>query len=167
MLPEETRIGGKGMEKKSAQPTKRMKYGDYIIAVKTPKQTNGMTAAWVTQVSSNPLLVLVAIGKTHYTSEMIREAGCFSINMLRPDQVELAKKCGFGSGKGKDRLAGQTLLHKKTGAPVIADCAAYLDCRLFETLDVGDHVLFIGEVVDMGDTEAELMVHDEEVFSGK
>ena len=146
---------------------KRMKYGDYIIGTKTDKQMNGMTAAWVTQVSSNPLLVSVAIGRTHYTSEMISEAGCFSVNMLRPDQVKLARKCGFGTGKGKDRLEGLEILYKKTGAPILADCAAYLDCKLYKAFEIGDHVVFIGEVVDMGDTGAELMVHDNEVFFGK
>ena len=145
----------------------RMKYGDYIIGVKTDEQTNGMTAAWVTQVSIRPLLVLISVGKTHYTSQMIQKAGCFSVNMLRPDQFELAKRCGFGTGRGKDRLAGLELLFKKTGAPILADCGAWLDCKVHKLFDVGDHMLFVGEVVEMGDTGAELMVHDEVAFFGK
>lgn len=145
----------------------RMKYGDYIIGVKNSKQTNGMTAAWVCQVSIKPLLVMASINKSHYTSQMIAEAGCFSVNMLRKDQFELAKRCGFGTGKDKNRLVGLEILYKKTGAPVLADCGAYLDCRVFESFDVGDHILYIGEVVDMADTGAELMVHDEVAFFGK
>lgn len=52
-------------------------HGVYIIGVKYGPKINGMTAAWVNQVSSKPPMVSVAIGKTHYTSELIPKAKFF------------------------------------------------------------------------------------------
>jgi flavin reductase (DIM6/NTAB) family NADH-FMN oxidoreductase RutF len=120
---------------------------------------NAMTAAWVTQVSGRPPLVLVAVGKTHYTSELIAEAGAFSVNVLRSDQYDLARRCGFGSGRQTDRLAGVEVALRATGAPVLTECAAHLDCKVVERLEAGDHHLFIGEVVEGSDTGAPAMVY--------
>jgi len=74
-------------------------HGVYIIGVKHEEKINGMTAAWVSKVSSNPPMVSVAIGKKHYTAKLIPKAKSFSVNFLFPNQKELAKKCGFISGK--------------------------------------------------------------------
>ena len=142
----------------------RLSYGVYLICAKTEERRNAMTAAWVVQVSGKPPLVLVAVNKSHYTSELIPKAGSFSVNVLRPDQFELAKRCGFGSGRNIDRLAGVKTAVKVTGAPVLVDCAAYLDCTLKESFDVGDHLLFVGEVVAAGDNEQPVMVYDPQRF---
>lgn len=145
----------------------RMTHGVYLIGVKTSQCTNGMTAAWVTQVSRTPPMVLVAIGKTHYTSQLIPEAGCFSVNVLRTDQFDLAKKCGFGSGRDKNRLADVPLIYQTTGAPILADCAAYLDCRLTYAFDVGTCLLFVGEVVRAADSGDPTLAYDVKRFFGR
>jgi len=144
----------------------RLSYGVYLIGVKTAKRMNAMTAAWATQVSGRPPLVLVAVNKAHYTSELIPEAGSFSLNVLRPDQFELAKRCGFGSGRNKDRLIGVPLIFAETSAPILADCAAYLDCRLAQSYEVGDHLLFVGEVVAAGDSGKPVLAYEAERFFG-
>lgn len=137
----------------------RLGYGVYVIGVRTPGKVNGMTAAWVVQVSVRPPLVLVSINKSHYTSDLIAEAGAFSVNVLRSDQDALARQCGFRSGRDTDKLAGVEVVSKVTGAPVLADCAAFLDCRVTQRVEAGDHVLYVGEVVDAGDTGAPTMVY--------
>ena len=123
-------------------------HGVYIIGVKYGSEINGMTAAWVNQVSSQPPMVSVAIGKTHYTSELISQAKSFSINILSPNQMELARKCGFSSGRDQDKLIDEELTYQATGAPILSNCSAYLDCTLSHQFEVGDHVLFVGTVVE-------------------
>jgi len=123
-------------------------HGVYIIGVKYGSEINGMTAAWVNQVSSQPPMVSVAIGKTHYTSELISQAKSFSINILSPNQMELARKCGFSSGRDQDKLIDEELAYQATGAPILSNCSAYLDCTLSHQFEVGDHVLFVGTVVE-------------------
>ena len=137
----------------------RLTHGVYLIGTGAGKRRNAMTAAWVTQASGRPPIVLVAVGKTHYTSELIPEAGAFSLNVLSADQYELARKCGFGTGRYTDRLAGLETVTKATGAPVLAECAAYLDCELVSQFPIGDHIVFAGQVVDAGSTDAPVMVY--------
>ena len=122
-------------------------HGVYIIGVKYGTQINGMTAAWVNQVSSRPPMISVAIGKSHYTSELISKAKPFSVNILSPNQMELAQKCGFVSGRNHDKLKEKEVTFQATGAPILNNCAAYLDCKLSHQFEVGDHILFIGTVI--------------------
>jgi len=122
-------------------------HGVYIIGVKYGSKINGMTAAWVNQVSSQPPMISVAIGKTHYTSELISQAKSFSVNILSPNQIEVARKCGFSSGRDRDKLQEEEFTYQTTGAPILNNCTAYLDCTLSHQFEVGDHVLFIGTVI--------------------
>jgi len=122
-------------------------HGVYIIGVKYGSKINGMTAAWVNQVSSQPPMISVAIGKTHYTSELISQAKSFSVNILSPNQIELARKCGFISGRDKDKLQKEEITYRSTGAPILSNCTAYLDCTLSYKFEVDDHMLFIGTVI--------------------
>jgi len=122
-------------------------HGVYIIGVKHGSKINGMTAAWVNQVSSQPPMISVAIGKTHYTSELISKAKSFSVNVLSTKQMELARKCGFVSGRDQAKLQEAKITYQTTGAPILSNCAAYLDCKLSHKFEVGDHILFIGTVI--------------------
>jgi flavin reductase (DIM6/NTAB) family NADH-FMN oxidoreductase RutF len=122
-------------------------HGVYIIGVKYGSKINGMTAAWVNQVSSQPPMISVAISKTHYTSELISQAKSFSVNILSHNQMELARKCGFASGRDQDKLQKEEFMYQATGAPILRNCAAYLDCKLFHQIELGDHILFIGTVI--------------------
>jgi len=139
---------------------KRMTYGVYIIGAKADEKINGMTAAWVAQVSSKPPMVMVAVGKTHYTRELIEKSGSFSVNILASDQYELVRKCGFTSGRDTDKLAGEELTYKVTGAPILPDSAAYLDCKVVERYEIGDHVVFIGEIMAGGDNLKPAMIYN-------
>ena len=122
-------------------------HGVYIIGVKYKSRINGMTAAWANQVSSQPSMISVAIGKSHYTSELIPKAKSFSVNILSPNQMELARKCGFTSGRDQDKIQEGDVTYQATGAPILSNCAGYLDCELSHQIEVGDHILFIGTVI--------------------
>jgi len=125
----------------------QLTHGVYIIGAKYGTQINGMTAAWVNQVSNQPPMVSVAVGKNHYTSELISKAKSFSVNILSPNQMELARKCGFVSGRKQNKLQEEEITCQATGAPILSNCAAYLDCKLSHQFEVGDHILFIGTVI--------------------
>jgi flavin reductase (DIM6/NTAB) family NADH-FMN oxidoreductase RutF len=133
-------------------------YGVYIIGVKHESKINGMTAAWVSQVSSNPPMVSVAIGKTHYTTELIPKANSFSVNILSTNQFELAKKCGMYSGRDKAKLQDIDLIYQETGAPILKECVAYLDCKLTYQCTLGDHILFVGTVVKAAANDQDILV---------
>jgi flavin reductase (DIM6/NTAB) family NADH-FMN oxidoreductase RutF len=134
-------------------------HGVYIIGVKYQSKLNGMTAAWVNQVSSQPPMVSVAIGKSHYTSELIPKAKSFSVNILSPIQIELARKCGFTSGRDHNKLKEEECIYQTTGAPILSNCSAYLDCTLSHQFEVGDHILFIGTVVKANNNKQPVLIY--------
>jgi flavin reductase (DIM6/NTAB) family NADH-FMN oxidoreductase RutF len=123
-------------------------HGVYVVTTRVGEKINGMTAAWVSQVSLNPLLVMVSIAPARYTFTLIKESGVFAINVLSSDQVELAKRFGYKSGRKIDKFAGLEYLTAESGAPVLPQAHAYLDLKLAHTFTAGDHALFVGEVLE-------------------
>jgi flavin reductase (DIM6/NTAB) family NADH-FMN oxidoreductase RutF len=123
-------------------------HGVYVVTTRLEDRVNGMTASWVSQVSLKPLLVMVSMAPTRYSHDLIKESGVFAINVLRPDQVDLGKRFGYKSGRQVDKFAGLDWLAAATGAPILPQAYAYLDCRLTDTFTAGDHTLLIGEVVE-------------------
>lgn len=111
---------------------------------------NAMTAAWVTQVSFSPSLLAVSVAPERYTHSLIEAAGAFSVSVLREDQEDVAKDLGSRSGARGDKLKGYKIGTRKTGAPILEEAGAYYDCRVVAKHKVGDHTLFVGEVVDQG-----------------
>jgi len=134
-------------------------HGVYIIGVKHKSKINGMTAAWVNQVSSQPPMISVAVGKSHYTSELIPKAKLFSVNILSPDQIEVARKCGFVSGRNQNKLREEELTYQATGAPILSNCTGYFDCELSHQIEVGDHILFIGIVIKADNKNKPVLIY--------
>ena len=123
-------------------------HGVYVVTTRLADRVNGMTAAWVSQVSLNPLLVMVSIAPPRYSHRLIKESGIFAINVLTTDQVELGKRFGYKSGRKVDKFAGLDYITAITGAPILPQAYAYLDLKLADTFPAGDHTLFVGAVVD-------------------
>ncbi len=119
--------------------------GVHVITVKAGDRVNGMTAAWVSRVSHVPPLLMVSVGKTRFTHDLIREAGVFCVNVLADGQTELYENFGFSSGRDTDKFKDLEYDTADTGCPVLRDTAAYLDCKLVGECDAGDHTVFIGE----------------------
>lgn len=126
--------------------TEALTHGVYLVGVDAGGVRNLMTAAWVTQISSRALLV--AIGKTHYTAELIGRAGHFSLSVLTEAHREIAKRCGTVSGRDKDKLLDIPLRNSADGDPVLETAAAFFSCRVIQSTEVIDHVLFCGEILD-------------------
>ncbi len=108
-----------------------------------------MTAAWVMKASFNPPLVTVSISPQRYTYELIARSGYFSLNILAEGQEDIARHFGFRSGRDTDKLQG-IAWHKgeKTGAPILDDVSAWVECRVIKSIEVGDHILFVGEIIN-------------------
>lgn len=140
--------------------------GVYVLGVENQKKINFMTAAWVTQISDNPTTILVAVGRNHYTAEMIQKAGKFSVNALTSIQKDVAEWCGFHSGRKVDK--GANLIYRKGtfGIPILEDSAGYLECELKQGIEYGDHVLFIAEVINGVAGKSVTMTYHEKDFFG-
>ena len=128
----------------------RMPSGLFVIGSGRGDRLNLMTANWVTQVSFDPKLVAVSVEKTALTHELIREGRAFSVNIVSREDRAIVRK--FTKPVEVDTVAN-TLndfpFHAaRTGAPVLDQAVAYVDCEVRQEVEVGNHTLFLGEVVD-------------------
>ncbi|MEW6161971.1 MAG: flavin reductase family protein [Nitrospirota bacterium] len=128
--------------------SKGISHGVYVITVRTKEKINGMTAAWVSQVSLHPLMLMASIAPARYTHGLIKESGYFAINTLTEDQKDHARHFGFKSGRKVDKFKGITYFDAPKGSPVIDGAFAFFECRLVDTFTAGDHTLFVGEVIN-------------------
>ncbi|NWF97326.1 MAG: flavin reductase [Nitrospirae bacterium] len=128
--------------------TRAIVHGVYIITTRTKERINGMTAAWVSQVSLNPVMLMVAIGPGRFTHGLIKESGYFAVNTLSKDQIEIAKLFGFKSGRKHDKFQNIEYFNAPNGSPVLKDAIAYFECKLIDDFKAGDHSIFTGTVTD-------------------
>ena len=111
---------------------------------------NIMTVAWTSPVSLNPPLVCASIGPKKHSHDLIVQSGEFVINV---PPVGLAKQvmiCGKTSGWDTDKFEKAGLTPEpstETMPPLIKECIGHLACKLEQTIQAGDHSLFIGRVV--------------------
>ena len=129
-----------------------MPSGLYVIGSRAGERRNAMTANWVSQVSSDPKLVSVAVEKEAVTHELIAEGRVFSVNIIDREDRAIIRK--FTKPVEVDAAAstlnGFPFHDGPTGAPVLDQAVAWLDCTLHSAVDLGAHTLFLGEVADAG-----------------
>ena len=130
-----------------------MPYGLYVLG-STDKgdRRNGMTINFVTQLSFDPKWIGVGVEQTAFTHELVEAGGCFSLCLIDREDRAIVRK--FTKPVDVDRV-GQTLngfpyVERVTGAPILAQSVAFLDCEVRDTLTIGKQTLFAGEVVDAG-----------------
>lgn len=126
-----------------------------VITTKYKEEVNGMTAAWITQVSFNPTLIIVSIALERYTHQLIQLSKIFAVNLLSSEQRNVAKYFGMKSGKNINKFQGVKYSTKKTGSPILQDIYGYIDCKVLSGSRMGDHTVFTGQVLES------------EVFTGK
>jgi flavin reductase (DIM6/NTAB) family NADH-FMN oxidoreductase RutF len=129
----------------------KMPSGLYVVgSTDGGERRNGMTINWVTQLSFDPKLVGVSVEQTAVTHELIEAGGCLALSIVDREDRAIVRK--FTKPVEVD-LAASTLngfpfVTRVTGAPILAQAVAYLDCAVRERMTVGHHTLFVGEVVD-------------------
>jgi flavin reductase (DIM6/NTAB) family NADH-FMN oxidoreductase RutF len=123
--------------------------GVSVVTMQTEERRHGLTISGFLSISPEPPLVLISVGQELTSDVLLQASGAYAVNFLRDDQLELSDR--FAGRLGEiDRFEGLTMHMAATGAPILEDCLAWLDCRVVATHIVGDHTLFIGEVVAAG-----------------
>ncbi len=121
---------------------------------------HGMTANAVTSVSLSPPLVLVCVGREASMAEHVDEGGVFALSFLARDQRAVSDRFADPSrGDGHEQFDGLSWEARTTGAPVLHGVAAWVDCRVHSVVDGGDHLIVIGEVVDVDATDREPLAY--------
>jgi len=121
-----------------------------LIGSRSGDEWNGMTQSWVTQVAMEPVLVCVAVDASALTNRLIRDGGAFSVNLWDRTDTRPFVKFSKPAVRAGMALNGRPVREGVTGVPVFTEAAAWLECRVWRTIDCGTHDLFLGEVVDAG-----------------
>ncbi len=121
--------------------------GVTVVTIKSPASdvVHGLTVSSFASVSPDPPLILVSIDHRATAYQLLETAGAvFAVNILGHDQMELSNR--FAWLKDEDRFEQGAWTTAVTGAPVLGDALAWLDCTVYSRFSAGSHTIYIGEV---------------------
>lgn len=125
-----------------------------MTAVAADRQPHGMTANAIASVSLRPPLVLACVDRSAIMAEVMEEAEGFALTFLSADQQDWSQWFADSDRPvGHAQFEGVPTLDRPTISPVLEGGLGWVDCRTWATYDGGDHVIVVGEVVDLGETE--------------
>jgi len=123
-----------------------------VIAIAKDKKgkANPVTLGWTMIASYEPLMMAIAVARTHYSIKTIRYSKCFTIAFPSSQMADAALFFGSKSGRDTDKFAQfdcKTLPAKKIDSVLLADAVANFECTLEAQISAGDHIIFVGKVV--------------------
>jgi flavin reductase (DIM6/NTAB) family NADH-FMN oxidoreductase RutF len=122
---------------------------------------NAMTVSWGGICCSRPPCVSVSLRKATYTYWNIVDRKAFTVNIPSETHIHMADFFGIATGKTEDKFAAtglQPVRSTLVDAPYIEEFLFVLECKLLQTVEIGLHTQFVGEILDI---KADTSVLDE------
>jgi flavin reductase (DIM6/NTAB) family NADH-FMN oxidoreductase RutF len=140
------------MEAEAKKTALRMiPYGLYVL---TAEAKDGKVAAatvnWVTQTAFQPPLVVVGVKADSGAHAIIKDSKVFALNILGKDQKGQAFTFFKPVEREGNSIGGEAFHRGSLGAPILDNAPAFVECKLVDTIEKGDHSIFVGEVQDAG-----------------
>jgi flavin reductase (DIM6/NTAB) family NADH-FMN oxidoreductase RutF/rubredoxin len=128
----------------------KLSYGLYIISTCLGEDKYGYIGNTVFQVTSDPSQIAISSHKNNFTTDKIIESEKFSVSVLKKEvNTSIIGEFGFMSGTEINKFRNIETITSVSGAPIVVDSSvAWFDCKVTQTVDVGSHILIIGEVLD-------------------
>jgi flavin reductase (DIM6/NTAB) family NADH-FMN oxidoreductase RutF len=124
--------------------------GVNIITVGRGRDITGMTVTSVASLSVDPPSLIVSINRSASSWPLLKRNGFFGVNILNADQIDLAERfAGKGGVTGADRFAGTEWITRVSGAPLLADALAAIDCEVEHIVERHSHAIVIGRPLDI------------------
>lgn len=117
--------------------------GVTVVTTQFQGSNYGITVSSFASLSLDPRLVLICIDHQVASLQAIRSAGFFAVNVLDQDGEHLSRR--FASHE-TDKFSGVAYRIGLTGAPLLDDALAILECAVSGEVEGGDHTIFMGEV---------------------
>jgi flavin reductase (DIM6/NTAB) family NADH-FMN oxidoreductase RutF len=136
-------------------PTPVLLVGTYDAA----GRPNIMTAAWGGICCSRPPCIYVSLRAATYTHGLIVTGGCYTVSIPSANLIREADYAGIVSGRDVNKFQVLGLTHlpgTHVHAPYVGECPVVIECRLVNTVELGSHTQFVGEVLDVHADEAVL-----------
>jgi flavin reductase (DIM6/NTAB) family NADH-FMN oxidoreductase RutF len=121
--------------------------GVTVITTAAGEEMQGMTANAVTSLSLDPTMILICVEKSTHTHGVLERGGVFAVNILGDHQEQVSRLFAKRAEPEINSLRGERFTLGVTGVPVLEDCLAYLECRVAQVFEGGDHSIFLGQVV--------------------
>ena len=119
--------------------------GVTIVTIRAGEEIHGLTVSAFASVSAEPPMIMVIIENRHHAYNLLQQPeAVFAVNILGEDQSELSNR--FAWVKDENRFAQGDWTTANTGAPILADALAWLDCRIHARYPAGSHTIYVGEV---------------------
>ena len=124
-------------------------YGLYVVSSGTAENGNAYISNTVFQVTAEPPRFATCCSKENHTCDFIQSTGAFAVSVLSTETSSAHfGRFGYKSGKDTDKLEGMDIRKGETGVPIVMNEAmAILEFKVVQSLDVGTHILFIGDLV--------------------
>lgn len=134
--------------------------GVTVVTAAHDGERHGMTVSSFTSVSLEPPLVIISLHTESRTHRLVHAAGAFAVNILFADQGALSERFAGRASEEEDRFAGLEIEMLTTGAPVLKEALARLDCRVTQVISAGMNTIFLAEVVAArGEGEGQPLVY--------
>ena len=134
-------------EKYRQQSLRMFSYGVYILSSVNEDEYCASTITWASQASFEPPMISVCIKRDSASYEIVKKRGEFILHLLGDTQKELASTFFKPTIFENEKLNGQEF-SLESNLPLLKDIPAYIQCKVVEILENGDHPLFLAEVVD-------------------
>ena len=125
---------------------RKIPHGLFVCGVCEGDDVNGFTASWVTQGSFEPPLVVMGVRADSTSHGIIERTECFSLNVLRADQKDLAAVFFKPQKAIGGRFEAAPFQLGDLGLPLLDDAIGGVECELVGQIKHGDHTVFVGVV---------------------
>jgi len=122
--------------------------GVSIVTARDGPLDAGLTVNAFLSVSLTPPSVLVSLTEDADTTPVVERTGLFAVNFLAADQRALSERFALPSPPA-EKFAGVAVHRGTTGVALLDNTLASLECRMMSRIPAYDHVLFLGEVLDL------------------
>lgn len=134
--------------------------GVTVVTAKHNDRQYGMTVNSFTSISLEPPLVSLALRRLTHTHELVEGSGTFGVTILAADQKQLSDRFAGKFPEIKDRFEGVPTETLALDIPLLTGGIAYFNCRVIQSVAVGENTLFVAEVVAVrGEGEGEPLVY--------
>ena len=124
----------------------RLPSGCSILTVTSEHVSTAVLVSWVQQAAFEPPSVSVCIKKGRLVADLIRSSRKFLLNIIGEDAAPMFKHFGRGFSLAEDAFGGLNVQPTDYG-PLLLDCVAHLGCQFVNEMPVGDHDIFVAQIV--------------------
>ncbi|NES87275.1 MAG: flavin reductase family protein, partial [Moorea sp. SIO2B7] len=114
-------------------------------------EVNGFTISWLMQSSFKPPMVVNCVRQDSVSHEMIKKSGVFAVSFLDSGQKDLAAQFFKPKRRVGNKFDDVEFYEgQETGCPIIADSLGYIECKVIDSVEEGDHTVYVSEVIASG-----------------